>query len=516
MTTEENTSRLKKLLGIIGSFFVKLFGNLWSFLKKTIESLRTRLSTFIMSLVEKVAPQFKEFLEVASEKAKACRPTMASEEMEFLPASLEVVETPPSPIGRAIIWCIVAFVVFGVVWAIIGKTDVVAVAEGKVIPSGRVKTIQPRDHGVVSKILVQDGQLVKKGDLLIELDTTSSGADMERFDSELDAARLEKARLDALLAWNPALGSLPFLKAPEGVDEHEIEQEKLYLAQDAETLVSKLKTYDNEIQRVRAQMQAAKHTVVKLENTLPIITKQAAARKKLFEQDVAPEDEWLQIETQRIEVEQNLKTVQQEFQEAEASMLLALEQRVQTLSEYRRDLLERRTRVVTQADSLVQELKKATQVDDQQRIVAPVDGKVQQLNVHTVGGVVTPAQPLLIIVPGDFKLEVEAKVQNKDIGFVHQGQAVEIKLEAFPFTEYGIIDGTLRHVSGTAIQTEDGDLFYMARVDMAQTHIMVNGKKVNLSPGMRATVEVKIRKRRLIEFFLSPMMKYTSESMKER
>ncbi|TIH15589.1 HlyD family type I secretion periplasmic adaptor subunit [Marinifilum sp. JC120] len=446
----------------------------------------------------------------------ACTPKMASDEMEFLPASLEVVETPPSPIGRAILWCIVLFVVLGVIWACLGKTDVVAVAEGKIIPSGRVKTIQPLEHGVVSKILVHDGQLVKKGDLLIELDTTSSGADVDRYDAELDAARMEKARLDALLAWKPNLGRLPRLVAPKGTEPYEVEQEKRYLAQEAEALLSKLKTYDNEVRRIKAQMQAAKHTVQKLKNTLPIITKQAAMRKQLYNQDVAPENEWLEIETQRIQVEQDFKTEQQKYEEAEASMLLALEQRVQTLSEYRRDLLERRTQVSTQVQSLVQELKKATQVDTLQRIVAPVSGKVQQLNVHTVGGVVTPAQPLMILVPENFKLEIEAKVQNKDIGFVRPGQSVEVKLEAFPFTEYGIVDGTLRHVSGDAVQTEKGELYYNARVDMAQTFILVNGRKVNLSPGMRASAEVKIRQRRLIEFFLSPLMKYTSESMKER
>ncbi len=459
---------------------------------------------------------FDSLRAVFKKKAKACRPDKALEEMEFLPASLEVVTTPPSPIGRAIIWCIVAFVVFGILWACIGKTDVVAVAEGKIILNGRVKTIQPLDHGMVSKILVQDGQLVKKGDLLIELDTTSSNADMERLDSELDAARLEKARLDALLAWDPALGGLPQLKIPEGTDEHEIEQEKTYLAQDAATLISKLKTYDNDIQRVKARMQAAKHTVVKLESTLPIITKQATKKKKLYKDEVASEAEWLEVEVQRIEAQQDMLTTRQELKEAEAALFLAMEERVQTLSEYRRDLLERRTSTVTQIGSFVQELKKATQVDFLQRIVSPIDGKVQQLAVHTVGGVVTPAQQLMIIVPDSFQLEVEAKILNKDIGFVREGQDVEIKLEAFPFTKYGMIDGTLRHISGTAIQTEEGELFYMARVDMSKSHILVNGKKVNLSPGMRATVEVKIRTRRLIEFFLSPLMKYTSESMKER
>jgi len=446
----------------------------------------------------------------------ACRPTSASEEMEFLPASLEIVKTPPSPIGRSIIWCIVAFVISGIVWASFGKTDVVAVAQGKIIPSGRVKTIQPLERGVVSKIRITEGQLVEKGQLLIELDTTSSQADMDRIDTELDAVRLEKARITALLSWRPGRQEIPHIGPLQGIDENDIQQEQQYLFQDAYTLLSKLKTYDNEIHRLKAQMQAAKHTVDKLRITLPIITKQANARKSLYDQGVAPESEWLQVETQRIEIDQDLKTEQQELEEAQAAILVSTEQRVQTLSEYKRSMMERLTRVTTEIDTLEQEQKKAKQVDTLQRITAPVSGRVQQLNIHTIGGVVTAAQPLMILVPDDYKLEIEANVLNKDIGFVHEGQKVEIKLEAFPFTEYGIIDGELRHVSVDAVQTEQGDLYYLARVHMDQSHIVVNGKEVNLSPGMRATVEVKIRKRRLIEFFLSPLLKYTSESMKER
>lgn len=470
------------------------------------------MSSKQQSLYTRIKSRFEQVLDTV----KTCKPLMASEEMEFLPASLEVAETPPSPIGRAIIWCIAAFVILAILWASFGKIDVVAVAEGKLIPSSQVKTIQPFESGVVAKILVRNGQIVQKGDLLIELDTVSSGADMERFDVELNAARLEKARLDALLAWTLALGGRPRLKIPKGADVYKVEQEQVYLAQAAETLLSKLKIYDNEIMRAEAQKQGTKHTTDKLKSILSIITKQTTVHKQLYDQGAVSENEWLQIETDRIKVKQDMLSSQQECQEAEASILLATEKRVQTVSEYRRDLLERKTKVITQIESLVQAFRKASQVNKQHRIIAPVSGKVQQLSVHTVGGVVSTAQPLMIIVPENNILEVEANILNKDIGFVREGQQVEIKLDAFPFTKHGIIDGTLRYVSNDAIQTDNRDLFYSALVDIDQSYIMVNGKEVNLISGMRATVEIKIRKRRVIEFFLSPLMQYTSESMKER
>lgn len=438
------------------------------------------------------------------------------EEMEFLPSALEVVETPPSPIGRATAWSIMILAVFLVTWSIVGKTDVVAVAEGKIIPSGQIKTIQPLETGIVSKILVHEGQFVEKGDLLIELDTTTSGAEVKRLQVELSAAKLEKVRLDALLAWNHYTGNFPVLISPKGVDEKDVEQLIKYLNQDSEAFLSKIKTYDNEISRLNAKQRAIHHTVGKLKKIYPIVSKKAAARKKLFVDGFSPEIEWLDVEAERIEVEQNLKKSEQEYTEAEAALSVVREQRFQIIAEFRRSNLEQLSEVTTQVESLSQELIKAIQADKVQRIVSPVTGNVQQLGVHTVGGVVTPAQPLMVIVPKKCALEIEAKVQNKDIGFVKQGQTVEIKLEAFPFTEYGVLDGQLSHVSGDSVQTEDNQLYYLARVEMGQSFILVNGKEILLTPGMKSTVEIKIRKRRLIEFFLSPLLKYANESLKER
>lgn len=162
------------------------------------------------------------------------------------------------------------------------------------------------------------------------------------------------------------------------------------------------------------------------------------------------------------------------------------------------------------------ELKKAVQRDDLQRLTAPVSGIVQQLAIHTVGGVVQQAQPLMIIVPGDHILEVEAFVQNKDIGFVQQGHTAEIKVETFPFTKYGTIDGEVINISTDAIEKEEMGLVYAARVTLKKSVMQVGKKLVNLTPGMTVTVEVKTGKRRLIEYFLSPVLRYKNESIRER
>lgn len=165
---------------------------------------------------------------------------------------------------------------------------------------------------------------------------------------------------------------------------------------------------------------------------------------------------------------------------------------------------------------LTQELIKAESRGRFMTLTAPVDGVVQQLSVHTVGGVVTPAQPLLVIVPGDNPFEVEAFIQNKHIGFVNAGQEAEVKIETFPFTKYGTIPATIIQVSNDAIQDEKRGLIYAARVALSRATMAVEEKTVNLTSGMAVTVEIKTGKRRLIEYFLSPLLQYENESLRER
>ncbi len=147
---------------------------------------------------------------------------------------------------------------------------------------------------------------------------------------------------------------------------------------------------------------------------------------------------------------------------------------------------------------------------------SPVDGVVQQLSVHTVGGVVTPAETLMHVVPRTGPLEVRCRVLNKDIGFIRAGQVAEVKVEAFPFTKYGIIDGLVLHISKDAIPDEKLGLVYDARIVMAATQIFADSRMINLSPGMTVTAEIKTGKRKIIEYLLSPLMRYQDEALRER
>ena len=228
------------------------------------------------------------------------------------------------------------------------------------------------------------------------------------------------------------------------------------------------------------------------------------------------EQTWLELEEQRIEQQQELAALKSRTDQVEASIREAREQRVALDAEFRGRLLTKLAETERRIDQLQQERVKASQRRDLKRMTAPVGGVVQQLAVHTIGGVVTPAQELMKIVPESESLEVEAWVLNKDIGFVQEGQAAEVKIETFPFTRYGTIDAEMLDVSNDAITDEHKGLVYAARVLMKDSVIRVGEKLVNLTPGMAVTVEVKTGKRRLIEFILSPLLRYKSESLGER
>lgn len=440
----------------------------------------------------------------------------ADADLEFRPAALDLVERPPSPVGRSVIWTLMLFFVLLVLWACLSKVDVVAVAMGEIIPRGKVKIIQAVELGIVRGLHVEEGVHVDKGQLLVELDSTMSEADITRLSSELVSARCELVKAEALLQWkmkslNPSLPA-SFKDIP--VEEQDIL--KLRVQQEATGILANLAALDSEMQKRRASMAVTQNRIDKLKQVLPIINKRADVRKKLYEQKVGSETEWLVLKQRKIEMSEDLEGELQRLLEDQASLGVAQQRYNQVLSDFRNDQLQKKITAQRQINTLSQELIKAKQQGVFQRIEAPVAGKVQQLSIHTLGGVVSPAQPLMVIVPDDLNFVVEAMVENKDVGFIREGQAAEIKLETFPFTEYGLIHGKVLHLSRDAMTVGEQQKVYLATVSLGRNYVQVDDRQIPLSSGMAASVEIKIRKRRLISYFLSPLMKYSSESLRER
>jgi membrane fusion protein, hemolysin D len=455
------------------------------------------------------------------------------QEFAFLPAALEITETPPSPVGRAIGASIIGVFCVALVWASLGSVDIVATAAGRIVPGGRTKLIQPFETGVVRAIHVRDGQSVKAGDVLIELDPTMIEADQERQRSDLVAANLDVARLRAALTDDPVASFHP----PPGASSAQVEMHRQFLINDRAEQASKLAEIGREQSQKEAERATTSASVAKIQATIPVLQERVDIHKTLLDKGLASKVTYLSEVQDLVGLQQDVAVQQSRLREADAAIALLKETREKTAVEYRRTVYDALTKAEQKAASLAQDAIKAEQRTKLQRLTAPVDGVVQQLAVHTVGGVVTPAQALAVVVPSENRLEIEAMVSNRDIGFIHAGQKAEIKVDTFNFTRYGLLHGEVLSVSSDAItrerqqgspneRTADAatstsepkgqELEYAARISLDRTDMQVDEKLVKLGPGMAVTVEIKTGSRRIINYLLSPLARYKQETLRER
>jgi hemolysin D len=461
--------------------------------------------------------------------------TRNSDELAFLPAALEIVETPPSPVGRLLAFVMIAVFCVALGWAIFGTVDIVAVAPGKIIPSGRTKVIQPFETGVVRAINVRDGQSVKLGDVLLELDPTMTGAELGHLKADLMAARLDAARLRAAIDGNsdPTLN----FKPPEDASPEAVEMHRRFLVSETAEQHAKIEEIKRQESQKEAERETVKATINKIGETVPVLQQKVDVRKYLTDKELGSKLLYLTDLQELVGLQQDLLVQKSRYREASEAIAALVETRIRTAAEYQRTLFDDLTKAEQKAATLAQDVIKAEQRTKLQYLTAPVDGVLQQLAVHTIGGVVTPAQALAVIVPQDSHLEIEAMVPNRDIGFVEAGQEAAIKIDTFSFTRYGLLHGKVLNVSQDSIardkqqdkttdksqgteqassEPKGQELVYAARVSLDRTQMQVENKLVNLSPGMAVTVEIKTGSRRIISYLLSPLLRYRQESLRER
>jgi hemolysin D len=457
---------------------------------------------------------------------------------QFLPAALEILETPASPVGRAIGATVILFFALAVTWAIFGHVDIIATASGKIVPTGRTKTIQPLETGIVSAIHVQDGDHVTAGQVLIELDRTVTQAERKHVVHDLVASQLDVARLAALRD-NFEAGTIPReVTTPAGAPEADVARTWSSMRAQASEQLAKLASIERQIEQKRAESDSITATIVKLDATMPLVEETASIRRKAMEIQYGNHIAYLDAQTKLVE-QQNERLVQQRKLVEIVAARQALEQQIeQTRAAYEHQVLNDLSDAEKKVAELSQDLIKADQKTGEQILRSPIDGTVQQLAMHTVGGVVTPAQQLMTIVPTDSHLEAEAMISNRDIGFVSAGQPAEVKIDTFNFTRYGLLQGKVVSVSQDAIvrdkpnqktadkkfggalsdssEPEGQELLYSARVSLEGNKMQIEDKMVNLAPGMAVTVEIKTGTRRLIEYLMSPLLRYRQESLRER
>jgi hemolysin D len=426
---------------------------------------------------------------------------------EFLPAALEVEATPPPKFARAILWSLLAFIVIGITWTCFGKVDIVAVAQGKLVPSGKVKTIQPLEAGIVKQIHVTEGQSVEAGELLLSLDSTINQAEINKLQQEKHAFEQDIARSKTLLK---------YAKANKN-------QRQTYISADNIMLLSSIKEFDSKVEEITLtlkSLEAEKRTTLvnvnRYQKTLPLVASRTKSLEQLNSESLVSNDQYMQLQQEYIEQQEALAYEQARVEEILTKIDATKQQQISFIAQYTLQKNTELNQYSRQLDAITQDLNKALTTGEQQHLYAPVSGVIENLMVTTIGGVVTPAQELMQLVPKERTLVVEAGLANRDIGFVTHGQSAEVKLEAFPFMKYGVIHGEITNVSADAIEHEQLGLVFPIKASLLKEHIIVNGNSVDLQPGMQATVEVKTGQRRIIEFLLAPILRGLDEGIRER
>lgn len=460
---------------------------------------------------------------------RAARRLERRDAREFLPAALEVVETPPSPAARVVAYTVVLFSVIALAWAFIGKVDIIATAPGRVLPTGRVKQVQPLDTGAIVAIHVQDGDRVKAGELLIELDPTTTAADSNMVSHDLMQAELDVARLVALRAMGEGARAPGSITPPANTTPAKLAQARATLRAQADQQLAKLADFDEQISAKSAEVAQSAATVAKIQASIPMLTEKERMRSQLQAKGYGTTFALLDAQQALSEARLELEVQAQRGAQARAAKAALIKQRTEAGSQFMAAVLTDLAKAEQRRSELSQESVKAETRSSRTQLRAPVDGTVEQLAVSTVGGVVTPAQRLLTIVPDGQQLVIDAELANRDVGFVRPGQVVDIKVETFTFTRYGLLKGRVVRVSRDVVGADRSPEAvdtpaeramrppgYIARIALNSTSMVINGERESLQPGMAVTAEIKTGRRTIIDYLLSPLAKRTSESMRER
>ncbi|QIM62196.1 hemolysin D [Pasteurellaceae bacterium Orientalotternb1] len=443
------------------------------------------------------------------------------DENAFLPAHLELIESPVSALPKWTARLISAFLLLSLIWATFGKIDIVAVAPGKITPSGRSKTIQSIETMVVKQVHVRNGETVRKDQLLMELTALGAKADQKKSEEALKIAKLGQLRHRALLNAIQQ-DHLPSLEEDEESKKIINSNDSLFV-QEQQLGVREYKAWQAQKQRLfatieqkREEQKTTEISINRLSLTKEYENKRLSDLKSLYEKNGVSKHEYLSQEQRFIEVENQLEEQQSKLNELKASLIQVEQQYQEFVESYQRDILTQLRKYNENVNQLIPEVEKAKQRQQFTEIRSPVNGTVQQLQTYTIGGVVTTAQPLMVIVPIEDQLEVEAMISNKDIGFIKKGQEVILKVDAFPYTRYGHITGRVKNISFDAIKDEKLGLVFIATVSMDRNALSVEGEKIPLIAGMTISAEIKTGNRSVMDYLLSPLRTTIDKSLRER
>lgn len=458
----------------------------------------------------------------------------------FLPAALEILETPPSPVGIAFLWIICLFTVAALAWCWFGRLDVVAVAQGKLQPTGRVKVIQPREIGRVADLRVANGQHVAKGETLAVLDSGEVDAEVRQLKANLAAVRAEADRRGAALAAvRDGAAAVPAIRWTFDLPPAVRARETHVLEGDLAQLAATLAGLESQIDQKRLEVERHGETLGAFQDLVDTLGQRVAMRTSLQRSGSGSKADLMTAMEALQDRRTDLVATKGQLAESRAAIGVLTREIGRMRQTFVADNLQKLSDAERQADDLAEQLAKAEVRQRALVLRSPIDGTVSALSVTTAGQVAGAGEELMRIVPDGVGLEIEAYIANRDIGFIHPGQVATVKIESLPFTRYGTVEAGLMRVASDAIpqpeaekvegnpaesQSERGfagaqrtqNLVFPAILKPMALHLSADGADVPLSPGMAVTIEIKTGSRRILEYLLSPLVEVGSEAMRER
>lgn len=473
------------------------------------------------------------------------------QDMEFLPAALEILETPASPVRMAFLWFICVLAGAALTWGWFGKFDIVATAQGKIQPAGRVKIIESLESGKTKAVPVRNGDVVKAGDVLVALDDTEIMADETAKLGTLNALRAEIIRRTTLLAtlndwkaqgiWNRYnSGTAPSLLIPDDIPATLRQREQAVFDADLRGIIASLNSLRAQRYQRRAEIEGLKEAIKAQAALVETLNERVTMRSRLVQSSSGSRAQVIDAMQEHQEADSALADKKAQLKTAEAALDVATTEGTKLLETVAAENASKKLEAERNSDELEQEVIKARKRRELLTITSPIEGTVQLSSISTVGQVVVPNTELMRVVPADARLEIEAFLPNKDIGFVEAGQPAIIKVEAYPFTRFGILEGHVIRISADAIPEPDAqqmestitqnarstmptgnvprvqNLVFPITIGFDATTLMVEGRPMPVVPGMGVTVEIRTGQRRILEYLFSPLAQITSEAMGER
>jgi HlyD family secretion protein len=447
--------------------------------------------------------------------------TLQAGHLDFAPGILKLQESPPSPLPRLVLWCLLALIAITVVWSAFGRLDIIAVAQGRIVPQSYLQIVQPAESGIVKELLVREGDQVQSGQVLARMDTRFSEADRQALRNELAQRSLQLRRIDA------ELEGAPLARHRDDPPALFAQVEAQYRAR-RQAFLDSLETEKAILAKAEQDLRAAREIEAKLRQQLPIYREQEQAFEKLTREGYAGRMLFLEKQRDRIEKEQDLKAQEFAIQSLSATIEQGRKRTAQLQSNYRQALQNERVETEAQAAKLEQDWNKHAARHDLLELRAPQDGIVKDLATHTVGSVLQPGTVLMTLVPTKDPMQAEVWVTHDDAGFVNAGRAAKLKLATYPFQKYGMIEGEVKRISPDASEMTDGrgdrrggagegaGSGYRTLVALKTPYLEADGRRYPLSPGMQVTAEINLGTRTVLEYVLSPVQRTLHEAGRER